>query len=78
MKPDISFPERILFYLSVTLSLIGGYAAKTISKKVRAYAHVKMNYLDTLPKFPTLADLIKGKKYLFYSKVLNRIFSLIK
>ena len=65
MKPTISFPERILLYLAASLSLIGGYAAKTISKKVRSYAHIELGYLGILPKFPTLADFLKGEKYLF-------------
>ena len=42
-----------------------GYQAKTISKKVRSYAHVDMNFLGVLPRFPTLSDFLKGYKYLF-------------
>ena len=63
-----------MFYLADTMSLICGYAAKTIAKNVIAYVHVEIDYLGQLPKFPTLADFVKGEKYLFQRPYRDRAF----
>ena len=77
-RPVICFTERILLYLAAHLSILSGYNAKTITKKVRAYLSVDQGFLCSPAKFSTLSDFIKGYKYLYQPPHRGALFFLSK
>ena len=73
MLPSIPFEERLLMYLSTELILLCDYAPKTALRKVRAYCNYESGFSTKVPKFATLADMIKGARYILQKPHIGRI-----